>query len=168
MMKAKKAAADLIAWVLLIGFSIALAAFVTNFVIDQTKKFNPEEIVGGSKVYCEDVVLGIEELTGSKGDICDIDGDGISYIGLNIKLKNKGKFTIISVKALGASIGSVSELQPGSDPLTNTDSTSISFCKKPGINIELIPQIEVEGEKMYCAEGAAVINDDILASITQP
>lgn len=164
-MKTKKASADLIAYVLLIGFTIALAAFVTNWVIDQTKKFNPEEVVGGSKVYCEDVVLGIEEITGSKGGSCEVDGD--MYSGLDITLKNKGKFTIIGTKALGANMDSIS-ISPGSDPTTNTIITKISFCKKQGINIEIIPQIEVEEKKFYCAESATVINDDILASIQPP
>lgn len=163
-MKTKKAAADLIAWVLLIGFSIALAAFVTNFVIEETKKFNPEDVVGGSKVYCEDVVLSIEKLEGSLST--DSSCSGQKFSG-TITLKNKGKFTIYNIKILGGGAGSVSinKLKPGSDPSTNTAIISTSFCKETGINIEIIPQIEVEGEKMYCAESAAVINDDILDSI---
>lgn len=157
-MKTKKAISPLISWVLLVGFTIAMAALVTNWVIDQTKKFNPEDVVGGSKIYCQDVVLNIEEVS------CRGSCENTLYL----KLKNKGKFTITKIKGMGIGIGpnSISGfpsggLVPGGEPIEIT----LGFIKQEsGNEIEIIPAIKVEDKEYYCGESPAVINDMVLAN----
>ena len=42
----KKAISPLIAWILLIGFTVTMAAFISNWVIQQTKEtFQPEKLL---------------------------------------------------------------------------------------------------------------------------
>lgn len=54
----KQGAATLISWVLLVGFTIALAGLVTNWAIQNARKFEPETIVA-QDVYCSDVAITI-------------------------------------------------------------------------------------------------------------
>lgn len=163
-MMSKKGISDIIAWVLLIGFTIAMAAFVSNWVIEQTKKFNPEGAVGGPKIYCEDVILNIENIIKRDGDCAD---EGVNFIG-TFTLKNKGKFIIYNVKGLGPGAGKISlpdgKLAPG-------ESKDINFgflCKESGNEIELIPLIKVEDKEYYCSDSSVTINDEVLSPVLSP
>lgn len=89
-MKNKRGISPLIATVLLVAFSIALAAIVSTYVIQQTKKFKPMAIVEDS-LLCDDVSLDydIEDPQNlqyeTSGSICTLKG---------ITLVNKGAFSI--------------------------------------------------------------------------
>ena len=87
----KKGISPLIAAVLLVGFTIAMAAFVTNFLIQKTEEsFQPETIIGSSE-YCDFVSLGytVNGLTVTNftavGNVKNVSG---------IQVTNKGSFTI--------------------------------------------------------------------------
>ena len=52
----KRAISPLIATVILVGFTVALGAIVSTYLIKQAKGFNPESFVEESP-YCESIVL---------------------------------------------------------------------------------------------------------------
>ncbi len=84
-MKNKKGVSPLLAAVLLIAFSIVLAAIVSNFVIKKTKEFKPD-VIAEESVYCDSVSLGYKIDPGTYG----IGNDLIE----GIILVNKGTFSI--------------------------------------------------------------------------
>jgi len=79
--KKKKAVSPLIAWVLLIGFTITMAAFITTFTINRIKSL---DIEGSAEVelYCGDVQLRLAELCRT------------SNTSLKVDLINSGLFNI--------------------------------------------------------------------------
>lgn len=87
-MKNKKGVSPLLGAVLLIAFSIVLAAIVSNFVIKKTKEFKPD-VIAEESVYCDSVNLGykLSENYGTEtiGEVNLIKG---------IILVNKGTFSI--------------------------------------------------------------------------
>ena len=156
----KKAISALIGWVLLLGFTITVAAFVTSWVIGQVGKFNPEDVVGGCNIYCEDVSMSIEGIvqTGTEG-ICN---NGMPFLG-TITLRNKGKFTIRELEGLGQQVNfDVVEIKPGQE-----SDVEFFFCILSEDNsVEIIPIINVEDEgECSCTESSAVINDAIIQDI---
>jgi len=57
----KKAISPLIAWILLIGFTVTMAAFISNWVIQQTKEtFQPEKLL--ESMSCEGVSFSITKI----------------------------------------------------------------------------------------------------------
>ncbi len=58
MLIGRKGVETLIAWVLLIGLSISLAALVTNWAINNVNKFRPED-QANQDLYCGDVSISI-------------------------------------------------------------------------------------------------------------
>src|SRR3989338_1842940 len=56
-MKSKRGISPLLASVLLVALAITMAAIVSNFVINKTKEFNPEQIAEQS-LFCDSVSLG--------------------------------------------------------------------------------------------------------------
>jgi len=169
----KKGISALIGWVLLVGFSIAMAAFVTNWVIGQTEKFNPEKVAGGSEIYCNEVFLSIQDVNmedNQKGEVACKEYENANAKILNLVLKNKGKFTITKVDVSGqkSKIFNFPEdgLKPGKETGNlGNNPVKIYFCKQEeGNEILIVPSIEVEEEKYVCEDSAAIINDEVLAN----
>src|SRR3989338_391385 len=97
----KRGISPLIATVLLVAFSIALAAIVSTYVINKTKEFKPEAIIEDS-LLCDSVALGYSvESTGGSDEVLkydsalsDKEGNVILYKLTGLKLVNKGAFNI--------------------------------------------------------------------------
>ena len=96
----KRGVSPLIATVLLIGFSLAIAAMVITFMTNKAKSLNPEEIVGSSQ-YCGEVAFQVQ--AGS----CELFPGGLegcnnlkatTKVLKDVEIKNKGSFTIRKVK----------------------------------------------------------------------
>lgn len=94
-MKNKKGISPLIATVILVAISVALAATISTYLINKAKEFKPGELVEGS-VYCESVTLGYDANLDSEDSSMDFEitrgGDG--QILKNIVLVNRGSFAI--------------------------------------------------------------------------
>ncbi len=92
-MKKKKGVSPLIAAVLLVGFSVALAAIVSQFVIKETKKFGPEQFLEDSP-FCENVVIEAVKAAGTDPvQISSAGGSGFFYLE-GVGIKNKGSFSV--------------------------------------------------------------------------
>lgn len=92
-MFSNKGVSPLIATVLLIGFSVALAAMVSTFVIQKTKDFDPSSVVASS--YCEQAALAVGSAPATLGESegsCPTGGDYL--LAENLQLVNKGAFTV--------------------------------------------------------------------------
>ena len=115
-MRTKRGISPLISAVLLIGFSVALAAVVSTFVIQKTKDFDVGSVVSSS--YCEEVVLGI----GVQGPTFNPDALSLEDPNLlllqDFSLANKGAFTIrqLSYTAPGLSSIEYSLVTPNPNP----------------------------------------------------
>ena len=175
----KRGISPLIATVLLIGTTIAIAAIVSTYVIQQTKKFDPEAIVGES-TFCQDVVLGLKMPEG--GVVCE----PFRYEGAECKritnpiLINKGAFTItgvtMSADNLGSSgnvglevpglkglksgkklcgAGSVGQCDVGAGDIP-IDTFKLAVCE--GGSLRVVPQISVEDKDTVCTQSEMVIN----------
>ena len=92
----KKGISPLIATVLLVAFSIALAGIVSTYVINKTSEFDPGAIVEDS-LLCDEVNLGFLV---TDTDISNVDCEDVSGITLfnGLSLKNKGSFTIRKIQ----------------------------------------------------------------------
>lgn len=96
----KKADATLLSWVLLIGLAISLAALVSNWAINNAKKFNPEDITAVDQ-YCPDVSININT------NNCEITNTGLLDIT---------KLIIIQISGT-TEINLFPSLQPQTQPL---------------------------------------------------
>ncbi|MDD5331841.1 MAG: hypothetical protein PHE43_03410 [Candidatus Nanoarchaeia archaeon] len=146
-MKQKRGASDVIGWVLLIGFSIALAAGVFTWIKGQTTEMTESTVnyVEG-EMTCEDVAINIKpEISCSQ-----------------IIVSNKGKFTVDAIRVIlyPASGDPTSELitekennnlplKPMADPIT-LDLT-------PSVKIEVTPVIKVDDNYNGCSTKKEVI-----------
>jgi len=108
----KKGVSPLISYVLLVGFAIAMAAIVYNFVITQTEKLNPDEMTG-TKEICNEMALGVSE-------ICS------TGTGIKLTLSNKGSFTVHKINIDTIDAGGASTI-PGT--ITKDASCSCSTCE---------------------------------------
>ncbi|MAG50877.1 hypothetical protein CL621_04560 [archaeon] len=128
----KKAAASLIAWVLLVGLTVTLAGVVTNWAIKNARRFEPSKFAGPD-IYCGDVAISLEV------------NDGDKYI------KNRGSLIIKNFRCIPeegepTTIENVN-LKP-MDEIPNP-------CEGTG---EIIPGVESsEGEVVYCPMKGAKI-----------
>ncbi len=122
----KKAEASLIAWVLLVGLTVTLAGFVTNFAIKNARKFEPEKIAG-PEMYCGDVKISLQ----------------------NGNIKNRGSLTIVSVYCTPSKEDPIDfELKPGDNlrhpcssgdeiiPGVESSKGVIVYCPMGGIKVE--------------------------------
>ncbi len=98
-MRKKRGVSPLIAAVLLVGFSVALAAIVSQFVIKETKKFGPEQFLEDSP-FCENIVVEVARLppaTDSPTVVPDVKITGLGGTTFNLEglgVKNKGSFAV--------------------------------------------------------------------------
>ncbi len=175
----KKAVSPLVAWVLLIGFTIGVGVLVSNFIIKQTEKtFRPEELAIGS-LYCGEVAFTVDSYC---RDILPNNPEGWGL--LKLSLKNRGAFTITKIGInLKDDRGTVSDivdlspnvLKPGDEadfPIAVKDKANIDSNKKLiGTAVEkitLTPIILEEGRNVSCGEKRFIITNDMLLNIDAP
>ncbi len=125
----KKAAASLIAWVLLVGLTVTLAGFVTTWAIKNARRFQPSKFAGPD-IYCGDVAMSLED---------------------NI-IKNRGSLTIANFRCIPVegepTIKENENLKPKEEK-PNPCGTN---------EVEIIPGVETtEGEIVYCPMKGAKI-----------
>ena len=153
-MRKKKGVSPLIAVVLLVAFSVAMAAFVSTYVIKKTKEFKPESFTEDSGL-CDSVTLAYDTIKDETTGVSKLSLEKISdyFIIHNLQLKNKGSFTInkLTITAPGKqsqeyNIPRGDEITPSGSPKDSYDGlkgiaflfTDItSFKKSP--NIKIIP-----------------------------
>lgn len=163
----KKGISPLIAWILLVGFTIATAAFVTNFIIEETRK-QTEAFEFLDAGYCEGVNLDLKSICKISVSPCQ---EG-SPTKLKLELQNKGSFTIrgIAINVLdydykGGVLGSNKHninLIPGGYIFFETG----KICLKSSDNeVKLIPSMNTTGKEQFCSENALILRDDVLLSI---
>ena len=95
-MRKKKGVSPLIATVLLVAFTVAMAAFVSTYVIKKTKQVNFESFAEDTAL-CDSVTLAydtIKDETTGENKIRLEQANDATYIIHGIKLRNKGAFTI--------------------------------------------------------------------------
>ena len=168
----KKAISPLIAWILLIGFTVTMAAFISNWVIQQTKEtFQPEKLL--ESMSCEGVSFSITK-------ICKEDGScskGPDYVGItlrDIQLINKGAFTIRNITTLSLYNPTIHSdnfdngLIPGESEDMNPIEIENICIKQDGKNeIKLIPAIERDNKVSYCTDNAVILNKESIDSVQE-
>ncbi|MEK6948034.1 MAG: archaellin/type IV pilin N-terminal domain-containing protein [Nanoarchaeota archaeon] len=155
-MRKKKGVSPLIAVVLLVAFSVAMAAFVSTYVINKTKKVNFESFAEDT-VLCDSVTLAYDtlkdETTGeNKLKVIPVSGINNLFLITGLKLKNKGSFTIykLTITAPGQpsqEYGILGGIKPSGskdntgksidyfDELGNQDDRGIAFTYNNDINL---------------------------------
>lgn len=120
----KKGVSSLIAWVLLIGFAVTLAVFVSRWSLQQAQKSTSgvEDMVMGD-IQCSDVAI-----------------SGFCENG-KIKIKNRGTLNIIGFRKDGK------ETMFEDDPLKPGGIAYPTGVYKGSF----VPIIEIEGKKVLCA-----------------
>lgn len=169
----KRGISPLIATVLLIGTTIMIAALVSTFIINQTKKFEPEKFMGESS-YCQDVVLGTKVLVDDASMCSELQDAPESwpdecFIISNMALVNKGTFTIygydISSVGIGSGYASLEEtpLLPGKS-MCRVDQGGVCDVDRlfkpgicPGKTVRIVPHIKVEGKEITCTQSEMII-----------
>ena len=173
----KKAISPLIAWILLIGFTVTMAAFISNWVIQQTKEtFQPEKLL--ESMSCEGVSFSITTICIDNVVIGDCP-EGNKYYFDQIKVKNKGAYTIRNITIL-----SLYEHLP-QNKLPRVFNAFIEYYLKPGDEkemnfkgeicikpdkkneIKLIPAIEKDNKVSYCTDNAVILNNEAIGKIEQ-
>lgn len=149
----KKGVSPLVATVLLIGFSLAIAAMVITFSINKTKSTIADvEKTMVSSQYCNDVAFQVQpescELVSGGVEGCNNLG-AVTKVLKNVQIKNKGTFSIRKLKI--TSIGL--EVPPFDDTIKpNARSTvgDIQVCigdDTDGI-VRFIPFVKDEKEQL--------------------
>ena len=103
-MRKKRGASLLISFVLLVSFSILMAAFITKWSVDRVKDV-PLDGVGGA--YCDDVAIGVTLQSREHGSIM-------------LHVENRGVFAIhritVQRETDTSALGSCDILNPGITP----------------------------------------------------
>ena len=175
----KKAISPLIAWILLVGFTIATAAFITNFIIGETERTVDTLSYIEEGGFCEGVYLDLRDSCIVSSSTCSSDSDKTSK-KLELTLVNKGSFTIkrLAVNVLDFDYGGGQNKIPNSPNSALKDNKglkpgeeliqTLSFCLNPSENeVKIIPSINATQDKKekFCNENALVLRDDILDSM---
>ena len=177
----KRGISPILATVLLVGFTIAIAGVVTSFLISETKdKFNPENIITESE-FCDNVALGYEIMVNDFGESQAKQSPSGTMTELTgVKLKNKGSFSIRNITIIGLDSNNVDlyivdddtgdTLVDGLLPTKSVDAL-IKFRGSYDSSVEeniikIMPWIRDPKKKEYvlCADRALILNlNDILA-----
>lgn len=127
----KKGQGQLVAFVLLIGFTVVIGVMVGNWMIKQARTSGGKAVERAElDVRCADVSI---------SSVCD----GTP------KIKNTGYFTITKLKVGGNDIIPVGGIKP--NKLSQTLNTEVN----------IIPFIEIEGKEYGCTSKSKTIPQDI-------
>ena len=169
----KKAISPLIAWILLVGFTIPTAAFITNFIIGETERTVETLSYIEEGGFCEGVSLDL--MASCKQSSSITCAAGKTPEKLELTLVNKGSFTIkkLAINVLDYDIlgnnkinlNGNNGLKPGEEIIPNFPSVCLSTS---GNEIKIIPSINATQDKKekFCNENALVLRDDILGAIS--
>ncbi len=129
-MFSKKAISPVIAWVLLVGFSVALASIVGSWYLSQSQEMTEEALTtleGG--IECNDVNINVAYTKDQNGDCM-------------IKVSNTGSFKINMVR--------INDIQKGynKNPKEYKNYTDAELCTKPQITV--IPILEKDKKLTSC------------------
>lgn len=137
MIKSKKGVSELISWVLLVSFVIALGAFVAFFSTTYVKNVNPGH-ASELRVYCQDTQIVLS-------DICR----DTSNVFIMFTVENKGSFGIsrltVNREHSNSSLGSCGILNPVQDLFNPSFCVGNIPCLLPGqeFNFSLALQPEL-------------------------
>jgi len=167
----KKGVSPLIAWVLLIGFTVGVGILVSNFVIKQTEKFKPGELVEGG-LFCDSVAFSADSYCRDNLPNNPDPNWGI----LQLTIKNRGAFSINKIAynlndVRGAISDSVlSNVQPSGtteisivvkDDNIVTDNSNNMKIKK----LVLTPLIIEEEKEVSCSEKKFIMTEDMFNDV---
>ena len=135
MFKNKKGIAQAVSWVLLIGFSVAIATFV-GFWLRQTAEKSAEGLQDEitKKSRCADTSISATLIEGQ----CDNN---------KLKITNRGLFKVIKVRCRDSAVFDDVNLNPG-----DTTTVPLSSCKGNNNKIRISPFIKVEDLDVICAD----------------
>lgn len=161
-MKNKKGVSPLLAAVLLIAFSIALASIVSTFIIKKTKEFNPESIAQES-TYCESVTLSYR--TAEALGIVSPIGSSNVHLFNGLLIVNKGTFSIHQFRVTAPGfptrpypIDTIDKtLKPG-DPIELKIQINPSSENKEIKIVPVIKDVEKEDQLVTCASRQIVVD----------
>ncbi|MEW6063097.1 MAG: hypothetical protein AB1571_01870 [Nanoarchaeota archaeon] len=166
----KKAVSPLIAWVLLIGFTVGVGILVSNFVIKQTERFKPGELVEGS-LFCDSVAFSVDSYC--RGELPN---NPSGWGKLTLSLKNRGSFTINKiVYNLNDARGVISDsiqltLQPGGSEEISLAVKDNNIVNGITNNMEikkliLTPVITEEEKEVSCSEKKFIMTEDMFDEV---
>lgn len=162
----KKAISPLIAWILLIGFSVAMAAFISNWVIEQTKEtFQPEKML--EDMSCDGVSFSLTSICQRQSGTCNKQGSEYTGMSLgSIQIINKGAFTIKDVKIIPLYDDTIDytalNIKPGATGAISNINICIKTTQGAKNELKIIPVIEKEEELFYCTKNAVILNHEAL------
>lgn len=176
-MKNKRGLSPLIAWVLLIGFSVAAALLITSWAVNEFSNLEfPQD-----ESYCENIQLELDSICISSDDT------------VRLNLSNEGYFSIKRL-TVGRETTSYSEewctmlnidITPNSNisKLFKAGSENSGYSNiretecselQGGVNfnsshnltkIEIVPWGEIDGESFHCIEKAIFLNNSLALNI---
>lgn len=181
----KRGISPLIATVLLVAFSIALAAIVSTYVITKTKEFKPQAIIEDS-LLCDNVALDYAvESSGGSDILSYLDMRGGLFVLKGLKIVNKGSFNVHKYVITAPGAGTIEqfagyyndncdvftkeELRPNDDTSTsdvteNKLNTCIGLKNTADKLIKITPimQDPETGEFVKCNKRQLIIDHDKL------
>lgn len=149
----KRGVETIIGWVLLVGFTVALGALVSNWAIQQAKQINPEKMANPD-LYCDNMRLSVEPF------ICNPYLDSIivqnkgyrnSPVTFVKVLTNKGTQNINTTQLLEVN-GEMSI------PINCDGELSESDIER----IDVIPSVNTSTELIRCEEKVYILKEGIL------
>ncbi|MFA5175741.1 MAG: hypothetical protein WC413_00565 [Candidatus Nanoarchaeia archaeon] len=122
----KKSISPLIAYVMLVGFTVVIGVFVSNYIINQTRE-QVSNIEKGSDLYCPDTSINAQL------DCYKILNDAKI---LNFTLKNTGSFNIVNITLYLKQGTDLDELEKDEQfsITSNSEGTTKLNVINPGVN----------------------------------
>ena len=139
MINKKKAVSQLIGWVLLIGFTISMAAFITTFSINKIKSLDIEGS-SESELYCTDIEMRVSEICRESGT------------KLKLDLINSGLFSIhkLSIQTESSRQTLSTDFVTLTTPFKPQETRSFPITDLSDgeqiYNLAIIPWVFIEGE----------------------
>ena len=129
----KRGISPLISWVIIIGSVVAMAAFMSTYLINISQSYSEKQLSQAEQVYCEDISLSVR------------------FINItHVELANNGLFTIRELRVLSEGNPPLAyeiELKPQN----NLEYAGISPA-------EIIPAIKIGEKLIFCADRSVSVN----------
>jgi len=155
----KKGVETIIAWVLLVGFTVALGAVVSNWAIQQAKQINPEKMANPD-LYCDNLRLSVEPF------VCNPNLNSITVQNKGYRnspvtfvkvLTDKGTQNINTTQLLGVN-------QEIEIPINCEGALSGANIER----IDVVPSVNTSKELIRCEEKVYILKEDILSTCQCP
>ncbi len=129
----KKGISPLISWVIIIGAVVAMAAFMSTYLINMSESYSEKQLSQAEQVYCEDTLLSAKFINTT-----------------HIELANKGLFTIREIRVLSEGNSPLAyeiELKP---------QQNLEYeIRSPA---EIIPAIKIEDHIIFCTDRSVSVD----------